>query len=263
LSDPDPLVRIAALELTEQLAPASRLSAAGPLLKDEIRGVRIRAARVLADAPRTVFPEALRTPHEQALSEYVQALRLNSDWPAENVNLGNLFVKQRRAAEARAAYEHALSLDPRFIGAYVNLADLERQEGNDARAETILRRGSSVIPAAADLRYALGLTLIRKKDREGALAELAQAATLAPDNARYAYVYAVALQSAGRRDEALKRLEAFNAKHPHDIQVLSALIAMYREAGNRASALALAKTLATILPGDRGVMRLIEQLERH
>jgi len=49
--DTDSSVRIAALGLVEAFDPENRLLAAAPLLSDPIRGVRIEAARILADVP--------------------------------------------------------------------------------------------------------------------------------------------------------------------------------------------------------------------
>ena len=55
------------------------------------------------------------------------------------------------------------------------------------------------MPRDADLHHALGLLLIRKGDKPAAYRELADAARLAPDNVRYAYVHAIALNSEGKR----------------------------------------------------------------
>ena len=62
-------------------------------------------------------------------------------------------------------------------------------------------------PQSADLNHALGLSLVRGKTAEEALAALAQAAYQARENARYSYVYAVALQSSGKLEESLRVLE--------------------------------------------------------
>ena len=51
LKDPDPSVRIAALGLIESVDTVNRVLAATPLLTDPVRGVRIEAARILADVP--------------------------------------------------------------------------------------------------------------------------------------------------------------------------------------------------------------------
>ena len=254
-------MRIAALGLIEPFDPAVRVQAAAPLLADPVRGVRIEAARVLADVADDQFSPDQRRVREKATKEYVDSLQQDADWPAANVNLGNLLMRQGRRDEAITAYERALSLDPRFAGAYVNLADAYRQHGRDDEGEKLLRRGLSLLPRAADLHHALGLLLVRKGDKAAALKELALAAKLAPDNARYAYVYAIGLHSAGKRDAALAVLRAANARHPYDLDILSALVSMNREAGNDQAALPYARKLAEVLPGDPGVKRLLAELE--
>ena len=57
------------------------------------------------------------------------------------------------------------------------------------------------------------------------LPELAAATRLAPDDARFAYVYAVALDSAGRRDAARRELERALVRHPDDADLKTALSA--------------------------------------
>ena len=56
-------------------------------------------------------------------------------------------------------------------------------------------------------RHALGLTLTRLKRSDEALAELRKATEFEPDSSQYAYVYAVALHSSGRPEEAMAVLE--------------------------------------------------------
>ncbi|HEY6281252.1 MAG TPA: tetratricopeptide repeat protein, partial [Burkholderiales bacterium] len=262
LRDPDPEVRIAALGLLEQFDAKVRVHTCAASLSDPIRGVRIEAARVLADVPDNQFPVDQRTARENATKEYVDSLELNSDWPVSNVNLGNLYQRQGHTDKAITAYERALMLDSHFIGAYINLADAYRQQSRDDAGEQVLRRGLSVLPRAADLHYALGLLLVRKGDKTAALKELATAVKLAPDNARYAYVYAVGLNSTGKRDEALALLKATDARHPYDLDVLSALISINRETGNAKAALIYARKAAEVLPDDPGVKRLVTELEK-
>ena len=176
--------------------------------------------------------------------------------------MGNLRSRQRRPDEAIAAYERALLLDPRFTGAYVNLADAYRQQGNDAEGEKLLRRGLVLLPRAPDLHHVLGLLLVRKGDKAAALKELAVAAKLAPDNARYGFVYAVGLHSADRRGEALSALRAAEVRHPYNLEILGALVSMNREAGKPHEALPYARKIAEVLPDEPGVEQLITELER-
>ena len=76
---------------------------------------------------------------------------------------------------------------------------------------------------------------------------------------RYAYVYAVALNSAGRTDDAIKALEASHARHPADRDTLFALVTINRDAGRTAAALAWADRLAAI---DPSAQPLVDQLRQ-
>jgi predicted CXXCH cytochrome family protein len=260
LKDSDPSVRTAALGLIEAIDPVNRVLAAAPLLNDSIRGVRIEAARILADVPETQFPSERLKARASALQEYRDYLALNADWPSENVNLGNLELRQRQPNTAIAAYQRALRLDPKFAGAYVNLADAYRQLGQDSEGEKYLRQGLSLLPNAADLHHALGLTLIRKADQTSALTELAEAAKLAPDNARYAYVYAIALNSAGKAKQAITVLKDTDVHHPFNMEILNALISMHLEKDDSKTALAYAKKAAEAMPENIQIKRLVEEL---
>ena len=167
IADADPSVRIAAIGLSDVLERAARLRLIAPLLSDPIRGVRIEAARALADVPLAeVAPDRVDA-MRRALGEYEASLQLDADWPTANVNLGNLRLRQRRFDEAAAAYQRALSLDPRLSAAYVNLADLHRQQGRDAEGESILHQGLQVMPNAAELHHTLGLLLVRRGEQGG------------------------------------------------------------------------------------------------
>ena len=89
-----------------------------------------------------------------------------------------------------------------------------------------------------------------------------KAAELAPDQARYAYVYAVALHSAGRAGDALTVLGESLTRHPDDRDTLRALIGFNRDAGNTAAALDYAERLARIVPSDPSLVALIDSLRR-
>ena len=67
--------------------------------------------------------------------------------------------------EAQAAFARALQLDPDFVPAYVNYADLLRVTGHDQQAAELLAQGISKVPASAALHHALGLTEARMQQR--------------------------------------------------------------------------------------------------
>jgi Flp pilus assembly protein TadD len=137
---------------------------------------------------------------------------------------------------------------------------LYRQLGRDADAETVLRQAIQSSPKDAGLHHALGLALVRLKRQDKALAELARATELDLDRARYAYVYAVALDSAGRRGDAMQVLKDNLARHPGDRDSLSALIGFSRDAGDNETALSYAEQLAKIEPNNAELRNLIDAL---
>jgi len=70
----------------------------------------------------------------------------------------------------------------------VNLADLDRARGIDARGAELLRKALATEPDSADVLHSKGLLRVSQHDYAGALELLRRAQQLAPDNTRYAYV---------------------------------------------------------------------------
>jgi Flp pilus assembly protein TadD len=262
LSDPDPMVRSAALDMLAN-APASQIwPLASPLLSDSSRGVRIRAAALLAAVPTASQPAADRARFEAAAAELIAAQRLNADRPEARSTLGNFFARRGQAPEAESEYKAALRIDPHFTPAAINLADLYRQLGRDGEGEGVLRAAVVASPRDAGAHHALGLALTRLKRADAALEELRLAAELEPERTRYAYVYAVALHSAGRGGEALAALKGILARRPDDRDALLALISYSRDAGDFATALDYARRLARVAPNDSSLAGLIDDLAR-
>jgi Flp pilus assembly protein TadD len=257
----DPMVRIGALEALETIPPQQIWPIAAPLLSDPVRGVRVRAAMLLAAVPPAMRPASGRRAFDAAAEEFIAAQKLHADRPDARTELGTFYARQSLVAEAEAQYKAALRLSPQFTPAVVNLADLYRQTNRDGQAVSILREGVRNTPANATLLHALGLALIREKAQPGeALHTLQRAAELAPENARYRYVHAIALHSSGRAAEALEALRSIASQHRGDRDTLAALIVYEQEAGNVAAALDYAERLSVMMQNDEGLRRLIERL---
>jgi Flp pilus assembly protein TadD len=86
------------------------------------------------------------------------------------------------------------------------------------------------------------------------------ATELEPDRLRYAYVYAVALHSAGRTNESIDVLKESFARHPDDRDTLLALVTFNRDAGDIGAALGYAEQLTRLAPNDRDLDRLVGDL---
>jgi tetratricopeptide (TPR) repeat protein len=198
LVDPDPMVRIGGKDMLANLPPEQVWPLVAPLLSDPVRGVRTRAAPFLAAVPAARQPPGDRESFEKAAAEFVAARQLNADRPEERTTLGSFFALRGFVGKAEAEYRAALRLTPQYAPAAINLSDVFRQLGRNAEGEIILRTALAASPRDAGLHHARGLVLIRLKRSDEALTEFRIATELEPDRARYAYVYAVALHSAGR-----------------------------------------------------------------
>ena len=244
--DASPLVRRAAARALSDADTHANLGAPALLLNDPVRAVRIEAAEALAGAPADALPGDTAAALEKATVEYVAAQELNADRPEAHSNLASLFAREKRFADARRELTTALALEPSFAPAAVNLVDLDRALGREAEGERVLREAIVRSPDDASLQHALGLLLVRQGHGQEALEHLAAAARLDPANARFVYVYAVALNDAGQSGKALDVLEDDIARHPYDCDALAALMSFYRSAGNPGKAAGYAKRLAEL-----------------
>jgi Flp pilus assembly protein TadD len=260
LKDPDPMVRIGALDMLEGVHVDQLWSLISDLLTDPVKGARIRAASLLVQVPYSQMPEANRANFDKAAAEFVAAQRLNSDRPEARTTLGNFLIQRGRLEEAESELITALRLNSQFTPAAVNLADLYRLQGRDREGVELLRMAIDVAPKDASLHFTQGLALARLKQTEEALDKLRRAAELAPDQARYVYVYGVGLHSGGRIEDAIAVLKQNLARHPNDRLTLSALISFNHEAGDLTSALDYAERLALVDTRDENLKRFIEGL---
>jgi predicted CXXCH cytochrome family protein len=262
LADPDPMVRIGALDMLGSAGPDQSWPLAAPFLSDPVRGVRVRAADLLAAVPPDRQPPADRPAFDRAAQDFIAAQKLNADRPEARLTLGSFYARTGETAKAEAEYRAALKLAPQFPPASVNLADLYRQTGRDKEGEAVLRTALAASPMDAGAHHALGLALIREKSREDALYELRQAANLAPENARYVFVYAMALDSTGRSEEAHEVLTGALDAHEGNREILTALLQLSIKAGDQPSELQYAERLLSLTPQDQNIARYVEELRR-
>jgi tetratricopeptide (TPR) repeat protein len=245
----EPLERLGALRALESLPAAQRLLAAS-LLWDDLKAVRIEAARLLAVLPPDQLPEQVQGQLSKGIQEYIAVQAFNVERPEAQLNLGTLYADQGRYQDAELAYRKAIALQPQFVPAYVNLAHLLSGLEREQEAEGFLRHGLELNPRSADLQHALGLSLVRQKRLDEAVGALARGSELAPENARYTYVYAVALQSTGKLGQAIQVLEDAHRRHPGDVDTLVALVTFNRDGGHPKEARKYARELQDLMPDN-------------
>jgi tetratricopeptide (TPR) repeat protein len=261
LRDEDALVRATAAGELGSIPPALRVELATPLLSDPLRAVRIGAARSLASVPDDEFSAPARARFEAALAEYTDSLEAAGDLPSSHLNLGALAAQRGDTDAALRGYATALRLDPRFLPASMNLANLYNQLGRNADSEGVLRKAITYAPDEAELHYSLGLLLAEQNRLDEAAVELAAAAARMPERARFRYNHALALQQLGRRLEAGEELREALRLDPDDPDIVRALTIFYIQQNDPKRALPHARALAELTPGDPRARQLLQRIE--
>jgi Tfp pilus assembly protein PilF len=260
IADDDAMIRAAAVEALLSVPPDTRAPLAAPLADDPVKDVRVQAGRTLAAVPPDGLSPEQRARRDRAIAAYVASEAAMAERPESHLNLGTVRAELGDAAQAEAQYRTAIRLQADFVPAYANLADLYRALGREADATTALDDGLKAAPGDPSLLHALGLARVRAKRLDDALPLLARASAARPENARFAYVYAVGLRSVGRAGEAMTVLTTALERSPYDRDLLIALATFNRDAGRRDAAREYAARLAGVAPDDDGARALVRSL---
>ena len=230
LRDPAPLVRIGALRGAARWPADKRWRLCRNLLDDDYLAVRTEATRALLD----VFGGLTGSDGNRlrnAMDEYLDMLTLTADRAETQTSIAAVHLAARDAAGAERALDRALALNPQWVPALVNLADLYRATGRDSLGGALLERSVTLTPEQPDVLVARALWLVRQQQTETAVPLLADAWRQAPEQSRYAYIYAVALNSTGRWQEALDVLDGALERRPDDVQLLQTAFGIARDNG--------------------------------
>jgi tetratricopeptide (TPR) repeat protein len=98
---------------------------------------------------------------QSAAVEAKAAVEALPDSPHANYMLGLVARSQNQTAEAIAAFQQVLKIDPADVGANINLAQLYSQQRNYTEAIKLLRVAIASEPYSVTATYALGLALQR------------------------------------------------------------------------------------------------------
>ena len=123
-------------------------------------------------------------------------------------------IEDSSPLEARAAYHHALDLDPTHVTARINLGRLLHGDGNLTGAEAHHRDAVRHDPASALAWYNLGVLLEDTEQPDEAVACYEQAVRLEPELADAHYNLALLYERTGRARDAVKHLAIYRRLVP-------------------------------------------------
>jgi tetratricopeptide (TPR) repeat protein len=133
--------------------------------------------------------EETGAPAEQAIEAYRKAIELNPGAAGALVNLGTIYYRLRRFAEAEKYYVEAVAADPSYPLAEFNLGNLYDEQNRVGEALDHYRKALELSPGYADAHFNLALIRERmgdllqavhhwkaylKLDRSGKWAEIAR-----------------------------------------------------------------------------------------
>jgi cellulose synthase operon protein C len=174
------------------------------------------AVRAYQDALAAAPSEMLVGRLDVALSRSGQsdaAIKMLSDWIAQHPvdvaateQLAEIYIASRRYDEAVASLQRLLEKKPHDPVALNNLAWVYQQQG-DKRAEGLAQQAYILSPGG-QTADTLGWILVSSGNVAQGMPLLRQAASQAGNDPRILYHFAVALKQTGKRDEAIKMLNA-------------------------------------------------------
>ena len=163
-------------------------------------------------------------------------------------------------AQAETVYLKAIAEHPDFIPSYVNLADVYRTTSRDQEGQDLLVQALTIDSLDADVHHALGLVHVRLGQTDSAMIHLKQAVELDPEAVRYAYVYAIGLNSSGERLQAIDVLHQALERHKYDRSLHEALVTMHLEGGELDDALKYVLRLQDLFPDEPDYQTLEAQI---
>ncbi len=262
LQSADPLLRSSAVRSLAGADPRQRLELLYPLQDDPSAAVRMALAENLADIPLGRVSPAQRERLLQLFDEYLAVQARHADMPETQLQLGVFHRARNDLPRAESAYREALLLDPSLATARLNLADLQRQRGDEDAARRELETLLDQWPDHGNALHALGLLEIRTGKRHRGTELLRAAAERETTGWRHRYAYAVALYSSGLQEQGREALRTLDRARPGNPPVIMALSEYAAAANDLDRAIAHAESLVTIAPTHSAYRRWLKSLLR-
>lgn len=155
LSDPDPLVRRAAIAVQRGANPQDRVVRLIELLDDPVRTVRIEVARSLLDARIARLPERYSGLLSKAMDDYKASLKATADFPGTQMALAGVALTGRQFDAANAAFREAIEMDPQLEQAWIMLARIQAAFGRTDEAISILEKATRLNPGSISIYQTL------------------------------------------------------------------------------------------------------------
>jgi len=261
LNDPEPVVRISAINSFFETDAQQLISLLSPLLNDPQKSVRIQAANKLSVLQKEEFEDAQYKTLTKVLDEYLQTLKYSADFPAGRFNLGNYSSNKGDVVNAEKNYKKAIEFDSLFYPAKSNLAMLNYRNGNVKEAETLFLDLIKKHPEYTEGNYYLGLLYAEQKRYRESTDILEKALLQKDPNPRIYYNLGLIYQYLNEYKMAESYLLKADSVLPNKFDVIYALADFYIKRGNRSRAELYAKELIDKFPSNKAGENLLNHIK--
>ncbi len=188
---------------------------------------------------------------DDALASFETALSRDPKLLAAVVNLARIDEQRGDAARARKRFDALVAADPRNAQALVAQAELLSRTGApSAEVRRVLEQARSADPAAVSPALALAAFHVRSFRPEEAVVVLQKALTQSPDDTQLLEAIAVALARAGEPQQALRSLEQAVRARPGSARAHLKLAEMRASLGDSQGATSAYRRAAALEPGS-------------
>ena len=174
-----------------------------------------RVHQVLAQA------DAEADRHEEAIAEYLAAIRLAPNQPGLREELGSEYRMAGKMEEAEAAFQREIEIDPHNPLARYKLGTLEVERGNGAKGKALIEAARQQNPGLREADYYLGRAEMELGNDAAAAEALKRAVTTGsdPEIVEQAwYQLGIVYRRTHRMQEAQQALAAFQKLKEEEAQ---------------------------------------------
>jgi tetratricopeptide (TPR) repeat protein len=140
---------------------------------------------------------------KEAVSHYLEALRIKPDYVKSHNNLGTVLARQGKLNKAISHFSEALRIKPDYSEAHYNLGTALAKKGKLKEAVKSYLEALRLKPDYADANYNLGIALASQGKLEKAIRHYTEALVIKPDYAEAHYNLGNVLMKQGRLNEAI------------------------------------------------------------
>ncbi len=171
----------------------------------------------------------------------------------KSLDAGNQFYKNGKFTEAAAAYQKSARLKPNYA-AYFGLGEAKFELKDKPQALAAYEKAVSLNPKLDEALYNIGVIRYEQKDYAGALQPLQQAVNIAPVEASEYYYYGLTLNELKRKEEAAAAMREAVSLDPKFVEAYQKLADWYDELGRKNESIEITRQITKADPKNTAAL---------